>query len=723
MTPISLELENFISHVHSTIDFTQFDSALVVGAFEGNTNIANGVGKSSIFDAIRFALYNKCRFSKKEKVVKRGKAQCRVEYVFELCGTTYKVVRTFNRKSGAVDVAFYKKDGDEWNHSGYTCDTPTATTAKIEQIIGMSHDTFVNSVYFRQNDISGFAGATASKRKEILKEVLQIWIWDEFQELAKKHEKGLSDQKLAILERLRGMENLDRELERARKRLAEVEGELQVFRQELRAGEEDLERCTTELVGMQCKTDLDRRSLEERHEWIVKRIAELRAVREAIKVQVKTNNDHIASANNDCALLGKQLVELAGNAVSAGGDAAQKARSILKEAGIIAKEMECSRDTITKEEIEHEKRLRELESVELQLAQLVSLKPGKECPTCLAELSNPADTMKRREARRNFLTNRCAEQKTLVQELSRKLKRDRERLRKAEEAAVEIERTEFIIAKRMAVMSEAAERNDRARAEFARMSTEWQLLQDEKSRLSEALSEDEDASALRRLVSEKSRLVAQVSALRDRVFDLGTQYGHVSAQYEDSERLLPEKAALEQQKERLSEDIDTYARVAKAFGKDGIQAIIMENVTEDLCRYTNAVLKNICSDPMSIDFITQKQVTNGAWKEDFDIVISMGNDMAEFEDLSGGEQVRIAIALRLGLSRLLMQRVGSTIKFLLLDEVDQTLDMQGIEALADAIRILSSEFKILVISHNEAMKEKFDSVITVVKGPGGSTVR
>lgn len=125
---------------------------------------------------------------------------------------------------------------------------------------------------------------------------------------------------------------------------------------------------------------------------------------------------------------------------------------------------------------------------------------------------------------------------------------------------------------------------------------------------------------------------------------------------------------------------------------------------------------------MSLDFVTQHQTGSGSWTETFDIRVAMDGDQADFEDLSGGEQVRVSIALRLALSRLLMRRVGSTVRFLLLDEVDQALDRQGMQSLAATINALSQEFKILVITHNDSMKDRFDHLIVVQKGPHGSIV-
>jgi exonuclease SbcC len=204
---------------------------------------------------------------------------------------------------------------------------------------------------------------------------------------------------------------------------------------------------------------------------------------------------------------------------------------------------------------------------------------------------------------------------------------------------------------------------------------------------------------------------------------LSSELGAIKNKIETVDRQISEKQTLILQKNQLSIDIDAYSKLSKAFGKDGIQAIIMENITEDLKNFSNNFLSIMSSDNMSIDFITQTKTTTGNWKEDFEIIITMDGSVREFDDLSGGEQVRVAMAIRLAIGQLLMQRVGSDIRFLLLDEVDQALDAYGIEALSDAVQALAKDFKILVITHNEAIKEKFSHVITVVKQPTGSIIR
>ena len=57
MIPLKLHMKNFTSHSNSILDFTRFDAALIVGSHKGNPDISNGVGKSAIFNAIRWGIF------------------------------------------------------------------------------------------------------------------------------------------------------------------------------------------------------------------------------------------------------------------------------------------------------------------------------------------------------------------------------------------------------------------------------------------------------------------------------------------------------------------------------------------------------------------------------------------------------------------------------------------------------------------------------------------
>jgi exonuclease SbcC len=362
--------------------------------------------------------------------------------------------------------------------------------------------------------------------------------------------------------------------------------------------------------------------------------------------------------------------------------------------------------------------------LKLQIEQMNALEPGEKCPCCLSEIKDLKTVVARRAKKRRFLENQLKEKEALSKELESSIAKCRNAVGDAMSASVDMQRAEARLKSLNEDRQKATEANQICQEEFAGLSKEWKQLQEERKMLEGA----DDAEALRRKTEKAQEVVeakkAELTTARKKVMALGVEYGNLEGHAEDLKRRMSERETLLAKKPGIVKEHEVHKRLVKAFSKDGVPAIIMENVTEDLRNYANEVLRSICSEPMMIDFVTQSRTEAGSWVETFDITVSGGersND--EFRDLSGGEQVRVSIALRLALSKILMRRVGSNIKFLLLDEVDQALDRQGIQALADTLRNLSRKFKVMVITHNDSMKDMFDHIITVRKGSAGSTMR
>ena len=143
---------------------------------------------------------------------------------------------------------------------------------------------------------------------------------------------------------------------------------------------------------------------------------------------------------------------------------------------------------------------------------------------------------------------------------------------------------------------------------------------------------------------------------------------------------------------------------------------------EELEVYTNETLQQICNEPTSIAIHMQKQSDSGSWSETFDIEVKSGTATDELDAFSGGEKFRISLALRLALSKVLSKRMGGSIQFLLLDEVSSSLDAKGLNMFADIVKRLGEEMKILIITHDDRLKDKFDDILMVEKTESGSRV-
>jgi exonuclease SbcC len=90
---------------------------------------------------------------------------------------------------------------------------------------------------------------------------------------------------------------------------------------------------------------------------------------------------------------------------------------------------------------------------------------------------------------------------------------------------------------------------------------------------------------------------------------------------------------------------------------------------------------------------------------------------------SGGEAFRVAFAVRLAMSKLLIRRSGARLETLVIDEGFGTQDPEGRERLVEALNIAREEFaKVLVITHLDELKDQFGAQIRVEKGIGGSSL-
>src|SRR5277367_2066019 len=151
MIPHILHIENFFCHSNSIIDFNDFSSAVILGRGNNNSKISNGTGKSSIFAAIKWVLFNEVDGLNLDKIIRHNCDYAKVAFEFSANNQTYKIVRTKSRKLS--DVILLRKENDEW--IDITGRRATDTDKEIEKIIKINGRTFSNSIFFTQNDLTG----------------------------------------------------------------------------------------------------------------------------------------------------------------------------------------------------------------------------------------------------------------------------------------------------------------------------------------------------------------------------------------------------------------------------------------------------------------------------------------------------------------------------------------------------------------------------------------
>jgi exonuclease SbcC len=181
------------------------------------------------------------------------------------------------------------------------------------------------------------------------------------------------------------------------------------------------------------------------------------------------------------------------------------------------------------------------------------------------------------------------------------------------------------------------------------------------------------------------------------------------------------------EKEKLltqaSKEEKIYRDLAQAFGKKGIQALLIERALPEIEVEANKLLGRMTDNRMHAEIETQRQTKKGDVIETLDINISDELGTRNYEMFSGGEAFRINFAIRIALSKLLARRAGAPLPTLIIDEGFGTQDSVGIEKLKEAINSIQDDFdKILVITHIEELRDAFPTRINVVKTAQGSTL-
>lgn len=215
-----------------------------------------------------------------------------------------------------------------------------------------------------------------------------------------------------------------------------------------------------------------------------------------------------------------------------------------------------------------------------------------------------------------------------------------------------------------------------------------------------------------RLREEENKARSELGGAQQRVDILATQ--------------RTRKERFEAEREELLKQIAQFKTLERAFGKDGVPALLIEQALPQIETKANDLLDRLSDGQMSIRFVTQEEYKDKKrddLRETLDIQISDSAGIRAYEMYSGGEAFRVDFAIRLALSEILAQRKGARLQTLVIDEGFGSQDARGRQLLIEAINLVKNDFaKILVITHLDELKDAFPSRIEVEKTERGSTV-
>jgi DNA repair protein SbcC/Rad50 len=717
MIPVNLKLSNFTSYGADVpdLDFTKFHLAAISGT--------NGAGKSSILDAITWCLWGWSRSGDSaDQLIRLGADEMQVEFTYSLDGHEFTVKRRRSKKSGGSTALEF------WStKNNLTEGTIKSTQEKIISSLHLTFETFINSSFIRQGHSDEFTTKGPNDRKRILADILGLSHYDELEEKAKEKVKAatvklqlLDYQILEFEAELSQKENSEEKKILAEKKIVEVESQINILEKELKnLGEQK----ATLVATSDQQTKLKQTLIElqnELNEILTqgKNRADKIKILEIELADLPTFDEKLKELKNlekqkeEYTKLSQQKLELENKLTQVNSTIALKSQS---------------RESL-------EQKLKEIES-HLEVIN----KDSAKCPTCgqIINASQKENVKKEYSEEQKRLKTQIAEIKTtLEEEQIGKLKKEIESvnledgqykgiLQKISELKDIQEKREKLIAAQATLQSEKATVQE-LRSLFTSKKTQVEKLELEVGKLPDL------ATNLILLINQITEKEMQLTAFRTEEKEARNLLGQATELI--SRVTQVEKVLLQKKEEKISlqKEKENFEELSLAFGKKGIQAMIIETAIPEIEDEANNLLGKLTNGRMKVTFETQRETktkvvgadgekTHGI-TETLDIIISDEMGERPYENYSGGEQFRVNVAIRLALSKLLTRRAGAKLQFLVIDEGFGTQDQEGRTKVVEVLDTIKNDFeKILVITHLEELKEEFPTRIEVSKGATGST--
>ena len=692
MIPVELELRNFLAYREPhPLNFQGIHVACLAGE--------NGAGKSSLLDAITWAVWGKARSNSPDDLIHQGQTEMRVALTFLQGDDRFRVIRqrkTGKRGSSLLEFQVWNPEVESWQ--GIAESTIRETQVKIDGLIRLDYETFVNSAFLLQGRADEFTTKTPAQRKQVLANILGLSVWERYEDAAKQR----STTSRAEIERLDGrLDEIGRELAQREDYELELKSSERTASEkaaELEAAEKEwasLEGTRAELVALQRQVDDLTRRITSREREITEAQTELKE----------------ADARADQAAVTSALNEV------------RKALAQLDPLQVRLKELDAEREILTKEAANlrgaNDALTPQTEPIKKRIETLTGTTEPV-CPTCGQPLTDEHRQeligdlgIEVKDRREQFRKNRSriTELETQLDSLSRERTSLNGQL--SEQAALQKRAGE--LETMLSHADEAQRRVNGLHERLKRWSSELDQDQKQRSTLEEQAQVCEKRLRAASITQKEIDGLRQVKRLADERVGGARQKlaALVSFEQQQQERL--------REREQKADDLSLYEELRQAFSKRGVPAMIIETAVPELERTATELLSRMTDGRMHLRIETQREIKTGELREALDIIIADDLGSRPYELYSGGEAFRIDFALRIALSRLLARRAGAQLRSLFIDEGFGTQDARGREHLVSAINSIQDDFDlILVITHIVELKDAFPVRIEVTKTSEGS---
>ena len=167
------------------------------------------------------------------------------------------------------------------------------------------------------------------------------------------------------------------------------------------------------------------------------------------------------------------------------------------------------------------------------------------------------------------------------------------------------------------------------------------------------------------------------------------------------------------------EEVSRAYLLKTALGSSGIKAVVIDYLVPQLEDRINTVLGQMSDFKIRLDTQRAKMDDEGVTEGLFITVVNDRKEELSFDNYSGGEKVKITIAISEALASL-MNQIG----FRIMDENIVSLDKESTEGFVEVLTKLQDKFpQLIVISHLQEVKDMFENKVEIIKVNGVSQIK
>jgi DNA repair exonuclease SbcCD ATPase subunit len=720
MKPLRLYINNFMCHDLSFVDFTQFNVALIVGKLENNELYSNGVGKSTVFKALEYVLFNEADINL-EDVIRDDQKLCTVTFDFLIDNNEYRVKRKRNRK-GTTDLTLWQRL--DYNSCAHELSTDSNgnvylpieeidawkdisgrrtldTEKELEKIIKLNFKAFRSTIYFMQNDLMGIATATPENRKKILKETLNLNIYSKLEKITKDKSnliyKNIDKHKILI-------DNLgDPDVE-----CSELINKINIINDSLSVKQDHVQKLQTKISEINNHiNDLNTQNnlLKNKYSFLFQK-----------KDQISNDISKIESTIIICKNKRDNLLKVANKLVD---DLKQSKNKFTDLSTNDFSQLDIFQQKISEIKADLVQQNYILQNHLLRLEELkIPIPDNDYCTYCRQPQTQEHKLQCRQKVQQDIIF--CNEEIIATKKNICILNKNNNDYQNKLNNLLHLKNQLDRISNDISIKNIEIKEKKILYTEFNNtLNTNNDELRVKKTELND-LNKELSSVNINLINEELEKFNNKLLNLNTDLLSLNKEIAHLSAsnavlQFEidkknnDKIKLQELKVALLD----LEKQYAIYPSVLQAFSSTGIPTLIIQNVLDDLQIETNNLLGQL-KPGLQLHFcVEKKNEKTGEQADTLDIIYFINSKKRHYEQLSGAQKLAVCFSLKLGLSLLLNRILGTDFKMLLLDEIDQSLDKASVDAFVEIINFFKKDFTILIVTHNDRLKDKFTHAICV----------